>query len=278
MSRTYGTLDHACPVEWSHPLNRGLVGEWAVPPLSGWRGANTLRDLVRGGKFPHDGTLTNGPTWAGPRGRPGGYGSLALDGTNDYVAATFPRVPLPVTFAGWVNRTAAQSQVVLSHSSGGNDGYRLDLSGGNVLLFTLGAVANYGSALIVPTGWAFVAASVTGDAGSVTLAVGTAGKLATETAAIGTSIGTPSNLYLGQRGDGVDFFAGSMDGLTVYGRALSVSELRAFYDQSRRGNPDRWRWRKPIVRGFAAAAPVQRQFNAAWANQANTFLGGLIRC
>src|SRR6185437_5647427 len=47
-------LDARCPIEWSHPLNRGLEANWAVPPLSGWRGALVLRDLVRGGKAPND--------------------------------------------------------------------------------------------------------------------------------------------------------------------------------------------------------------------------------
>ncbi len=58
-------LDVRCPIDWQHPLNRGLVSEWAVPPLSGWRGGNTLRDLVRGAKPANDGTLNGGVTWQG---------------------------------------------------------------------------------------------------------------------------------------------------------------------------------------------------------------------
>jgi hypothetical protein len=82
MGPFHGFIDTACPVDWAHPLNRGLVADWTILPIPGWRGGLTLRDLVRGGRRPNDGTLTAGPTWGGAKGRPGGFGSLNTNGTS----------------------------------------------------------------------------------------------------------------------------------------------------------------------------------------------------
>lgn len=37
-------LDAACPINWQHPLNRGLVGWWMAPP--GWSGGSRLHELT----------------------------------------------------------------------------------------------------------------------------------------------------------------------------------------------------------------------------------------
>lgn len=79
------TIDWTCPVDWSHPLNRGLLGWWLAVPTSptGWGGV-TWRDLTRRN---HGALASMDPPndWSGAKGRQGGWGSLDFDGTNDTV-------------------------------------------------------------------------------------------------------------------------------------------------------------------------------------------------
>ena len=70
------------------PLNRGLVSWWlALPQRSG---GPKLFDIA--GR--NHGTLTNGPTWSGPFGRLGGFGTVKFDGTDEYLTAGIPSATL----------------------------------------------------------------------------------------------------------------------------------------------------------------------------------------
>lgn len=73
-------LDAANPINWQHPLNRGLVGWWMAPP--GWSGGSRIHDLT--GRA--NGTLTNmdpATDWVGTE-----YGpALDFDNTDDHVVA-----------------------------------------------------------------------------------------------------------------------------------------------------------------------------------------------
>lgn len=59
-----GFVDPACPINWDHPLNKGLVSWWNAVPNTGWSFSNTFRDASRGGKTSHDATLASSPVWA----------------------------------------------------------------------------------------------------------------------------------------------------------------------------------------------------------------------
>lgn len=98
-------VDPSCPINWQHPLNRGLVGEWSVAPGASTRGL-TWRDFVRGGRKPNDLTPTGVATWCGPGGRRGGFGSMKLTGaSSSYFTGTCPLGTgnIPHTVAAWVN-------------------------------------------------------------------------------------------------------------------------------------------------------------------------------
>ena len=58
-SRPRGLVDTTCPINWQHDLNVGLVMSLSCIPNSGWSGGRTWFDLVKGGKAPNNGTLTN---------------------------------------------------------------------------------------------------------------------------------------------------------------------------------------------------------------------------
>src|SRR5690349_1214055 len=81
------SIDIQNPINQDHPLNHGRVAWWLTLP--GLEGGKYLYDLC--GRSP--GTLTNMTTtssgWRGTT-RPGGYGHLLFDGSNDVVNMTVP--------------------------------------------------------------------------------------------------------------------------------------------------------------------------------------------
>lgn len=72
-------LNYGKPVNWASPLNRDLVSWWLNLPQRGK--GNTFFDVAG----TNHGTLTNAPTWQGASGRPGGFGAVNIDSTDDYV-------------------------------------------------------------------------------------------------------------------------------------------------------------------------------------------------
>jgi len=70
------------PINYNHGLNKGLVGWWLVVPH--WKGGTRLRDLTNRSH----GTLNSmdpSSDWITPGDRPGGFGALDFDGTDDFV-------------------------------------------------------------------------------------------------------------------------------------------------------------------------------------------------
>jgi hypothetical protein len=101
-SLNYGSL-----INWAAPLNRGLLAWWLVLPM--WARTKTWHDLT--GRY--DGTLTNmGASSAtsgwGTTRRPGGYGDVRFDGTDDLVVPTaIPQLSglSAFTYMGWLRHT-----------------------------------------------------------------------------------------------------------------------------------------------------------------------------
>src|SRR5262245_4165743 len=77
-------VNPSCPINWKHPLNQGLIGEWSAVPNSGQRGGLTVRDMRR--RYPSNATLVSQSSWlAGAANfgkRRGGYGALSFDGAS----------------------------------------------------------------------------------------------------------------------------------------------------------------------------------------------------
>lgn len=258
-SRPYGFVDPACPLEPGHPLNRGLVSEWAVAPNSGWRGGLTFRDLARGMHKPNDGTLTNGPTWVGTRGRPGGYGALSFNGSDNYIAC--PTISHGTTFTAgvWVwYSNAGQSAMFLSKEPV-NTNWHVMLEAGS--LKQRGASSGASDLIVAAPAanvWHRIIAVYAGT--SFTLYVD------------GVQAGTGTQTAAADGGGAIDFgrydsgyyYAGLMDDVQLWpGLALTAADVAADYDQSRRGNPDRWRWVgkrtwfvPQVEEGFALRATV----------------------
>ena len=104
-------------VNRASPLNRGLVSWWLNLPQRGK--GNTFFDIA--GR--NHGTLTNGPTFQGPLGRPGGFGSIKGDGVDSgtYIASFLPNVSTSTfSHGGWVRPVTTSSGMYIAN--GGNGG------------------------------------------------------------------------------------------------------------------------------------------------------------
>src|SRR5262245_49045669 len=97
-------VDPAQPIDWRHPLTRGLVS-WrlALPNAVGYQTTN-WRDLTKR----IDGAFTGTPTWDGAEGRPGGYGCLRTTSANKILPTAVNRWDslTGITSVGWFRHEA----------------------------------------------------------------------------------------------------------------------------------------------------------------------------
>jgi hypothetical protein len=229
---------------------------------SGW-GSMYLRDLL--GRY--HGLLTNGPTWAGG-GRPGGRGSLALDGTNDYVSLPYAAFsPLTqMTLSMWIRPTAALA---------GADIFYWDAAAER-LRFKTGFATYDGLSGIIQTAGGVqttinVASGIGGAVGKWSYLAMTYDGATFSLYADGRVVGTPASLSgnldwasfsdnlttWGAGTNAAGAFPGNVDDFRLYNRGLNAGQITALYSQSRRGHPDTLRWLHPrLWLAPAAAAPT----------------------
>lgn len=287
----YGTsllrsLNASNPINFGHPLNHGLVNEYAVLPqcagISGW-GMNKWRDLnlLTNGK--NNGTLTNFANpftqtsgWIAQR-RPGGFGSLAFDGTNDYALftdATYLNGVTALTVALWVKPLSTGTYELWDRWCTGSNGVFFFKSRYDTSLGFRGFVSSTGAnqdggtfaSTIVTAGtwnhacWTYDGTTLrfylNGVASATTFSGIVSGAL-TGGASI-TAFGTNSN------GAGAsNQLNGAADMVSVWkNRALTAAEVYLLYNETRKGNPNRWNWRNRtslFVGSQAAAASTQQQ-------------------
>ena len=187
----------------------------------------------------NNGVLTNGPLWvAGNNGN-----GVRLDGVNDYVDLGNPaalRLTGSMTLSAWINASAFpfDDAAIISKRQSANVGYQLDTTidrGPRTMSFKISdaagqTVARYGATTLVTNTWYHVAGVY--DATNRTMQVYVNGKL-DNVALVGTipaaqPASTP-NVHLGQRpgAPGQFNFAGVLDDVRLYNRALSQAEIQA---------------------------------------------------
>ena len=218
-------VDWSQPVNPDAPLNRGLVSWWLAGKGPYWGGPKFL-DLC--GK--NHGTLTNGPTWRGALGRPGGHGSLLFDGSDDYVTVPVAaETPLPTTLLASFHKLSGGSAapVVFTHNTAtSNNGYRMQIFGGNLAL-TFGGIALYDSGLAVSNGtWYRAAITISGASGTANFYLASGATISTSSTGVGTPSGAPDSYRIGDL-IGADLFNGYIDNVKHYSRALSATEVAA---------------------------------------------------
>lgn len=245
------SLDLSCPVNWTHPLNRGRVGWWlAAPPLP--RG-NRWQDLVGlSSKKGNPGALTNGPVWQGPRGRPGGYGSIAT------VAASSQMVDCgtPIGFSsitkaaycGWIYRASTGTTAGFGGSAGtrgaiGNRFSFLWFTDAN--LYVTAGSNTYATVSLAGVGWNHIAVSyddtATGNAARLKTWVNSVPQTLAFTGTIPASIASSGPWTIG-RDSSDGYCGGNYDDVSLYLRTISNDEVFQLYQQSRLGHPDTLNW------------------------------------
>ena len=239
-------------IDWSDPLsdsslNRGLVSWWLCGADSPYWGTPTLRDIVPkgGGVGGNNGTLTNGPTWQGALGRPGGAGNLKFGGTNYVDSSRAVVTGFPCTLAAWVNfSTTPTASHIYGSGVSGSANNRIRILCDNEPYFRANSNDSAGSDVNC-TGTTLISAGVwyhvagTFQATSIQLYVN------------GLAEGSPANpsspsygafdytsLAVLHHSSDIQFLAGMIDDARGWGRALSAAEVFQLYDDSRRGYPE----------------------------------------
>lgn len=254
-----GLVDPACPIDWSHPVNRGLVAAWQAPPNSGWGGGATLRDLTKTGTQQR-GTLTNGAAWTAAGGGGPGRRAFSPDGTNDYIGITPVNLPdigaaksihLRLQHDGTTDRhivftmalgdggAEGNAVSIELHNNGGAQTIEVALWGGSTACeayfgpsdANVPANTWFDFVYVCDAGWANQKIYIDGiDRTFFPVTSAQAG-------AVGACrIGSFNNTY-------PDPYANRpIDCVEVWNRRLTVTEIRQVFAESKAGNPNRWRW------------------------------------
>ena len=209
--------DYAITFSIAEPgdLTSGLMGFWPFENGSG----TTADDLSGNGNA---GTLANGPTWT--TGQVGG--ALTLDGIDD--AVTYTAAPelddfSEITLSAWVNHSATTGwRSIIDKRDGAFDGYDLYISSSGRLFMRVNNQTLQGTTVVADGTWHHVVGVYDGNqmllyVDGVLDASATVGSL---------TIDTWRTLRLGENWElGNSFFAGTMDEVRIYDRALDAGEV-----------------------------------------------------
>lgn len=198
------------------PVN---LARWKLDEKSGTGAADAWGNLP--------GTLVGGPTWeAGKRG-----GALRLNGNGQYVDTkwSLEGLVLPCTFAFWVNPAATQgdhADIFGNHDSSAGMVMQQDGTALNKYSFGYGSNPVGGGAgpvQLTANAWQHVAVVCDGKEVIIYLD----GKEAARGKGENPITPNPNlNFRLGSGYRGGRFFNGALDDFRIYGRALSVEEVR----------------------------------------------------
>lgn len=266
------------PVNRSAPLNRGLVGWWIVLP--GWQGTGGIRFPNITGTKNH-GTLsgfTLTTAWRGNRGRPGGWGSLLYDGSNDLVSIgesskfTFGTTT-PFSCGLWMRTTTTSIVALVTNwRVSGNPGWAMrmgDGAAGTVGMFMSNAAGSAlkgrrGSTTVNDGAWHHAAFSYDGSdtAGGVSIYID--GKTQSHTN-IGTSatgaLASTAMQLASHDNFALNRFPGDMDDVRLYDRNVSAGEWAQLYHASKRGYPNELNRSKRQIFVAVAAPSANRLLN-----------------
>jgi len=218
-------------------MTEGLVGYWDFEEGSG----SLTSDKSGNG---NDGTLTNGPEWAGgivplSGGKEGG-GALQFDGTDDYVdigAGKFDDLANG-TLEAWIKRgaTAGDDAFISYYKDNSNRSpfFIRDTDGKAYFEIIVGGVNHqiYSDSALSQDTWYHVA--VTFGSGGMKMYINGVQQADTDSTTLGWDDITPSvSNQIGTHNLSA-YFLGLIDEVRIYNRALSAEEIRYHYN---RGGP-----------------------------------------
>jgi Concanavalin A-like lectin/glucanases superfamily/Bacterial Ig-like domain (group 3) len=250
------------PVNQNHPLNFERIAWWKV--LKPWTGGNTFYDLVSNTSSIANGTLSGGsgdglPVFSS-NSHVGGEGSIQFTKAGQLVSV--PGIPIfnrfvgsnttSATFAAWVNPTAfvGSGTILLTRPAGiglfastNNDAF-VTTSWNNTSA-EFGAATNLALTL---NQWQFVAGVVNGTS-ETTYLINPQGSLSSFNQTITAASKSLNAAWT--IGDDPQFLTrtslGSLDDISIWGRALSENEILQLWELSQRGYPGVLNRNKPFL-------------------------------
>lgn len=213
------------PVNWSHPLNRNLVSWWLRLPGHGV--SFQMRDLCGRGHGAMTG-MSPASDWVGPNGRPGGWGALDFDGSDDAVTVTrnslYDFTDEIFTLSMWIRIGTAANKYVIGTNP--TDGWAVQMrTTGPQLRFVAVGITVVTTTLSYPVNtWKHFTVTCRPGAGNCKLYTD---GLADATATIGNITNTSDNLTIGW--NGTQFANVQLDDIRIYNRDLAASEVREVY-------------------------------------------------
>lgn len=278
------------PVNWAHPLNRGLVAWFlaGVPHATGGLWYDLCAETYNtSGVFTRGGTLTNmdpEADWVGSRARPGGWGALDFDGSNDYVllgtaSRDYFTDATGMTFACWIKTTTTSRSCPTGAYDGTSDGgWTIDLNrgaatpdAGKIYVFlrsgsTATDLEGYTTADCSPAfndgAWHHIICTAYCTTQTITVFVDGVNQPITyvQQTVAATIPSMDGSAYVGALNDQGSpglYLAGMLDDVRFYRRNLSAAEAKLLYDASRAGYPRVLnRVRTPLVYGEGSALGV----------------------
>lgn len=247
-----GNVNIASPVNRLANHNIGRVAWWLCLP--GLTGGSRLFDIMNPGPLGQHGTLTamEFSDWNAVQPRRGGFGSITLDGSAEYVRVPDSRaVDLTgpeATWWAWVKPLTGASGVnkqVMWHQ--GLTAYQFNLSTTNAAQLTLGGGATTvltGSTILSAGAWVSIGATMRNGQGSIYVN----GKLENGASGFATSFGnSAADLGIGANilAAPSALFGGELDDLSIWSRALSEGEMGALHAASLGGYVNELNWIRP---------------------------------
>src|SRR3989344_1376303 len=199
----------------SADITSSLVGYWNFDEGSGITATDSSGNN-------NTGTLVNGPTWV-----PGkiGIGSLSFDGVDDRVtvAHNASLTPAAITISAWIKpATDGVTKRIIDK----NPGYLIRRLTNGAVQFIPGFINSNATA---PSGaWTHIV--ITADSTGTNWYIN--GVLDKVTSTAYAPSGTASLVF----GGNLDFYAGDLDDVRIYNRALSASEVTELYNYTGGGD------------------------------------------
>jgi len=264
-------INMVSPVNWAHPLNRGLVGWWLVMP--GISSGSRFTDLTNPGNSGNHGALfgMSNTNWLGSS-RSGSYGELDFDGNDQWVViGNPPSLRLessPFTINVWALDTAGGRAIFTRGvSRGSNVDRSVDLfDNGTIVLF----LGSKDSSVIFDVRATRPTLNephmLTGTWDGTTNTDGAKlyfdGVLVDSDTSSGATLNADMDWNLGGfRDDGAFEWLGRGDDWSIRNRAWSASEVAQYYNLSRQGYPGLLnRIRTPRFVAAAAGAGIRNPF------------------
>ena len=213
----------AVAISVDNSLSAGLMADWRFDDGSGV----TAADSSGNGNL---GTLLNGPSWVTGITN----GGLSFDGVNDAVEVANDPALNPanaLTLSAWVNtNNLSSTQMLVAKYKSGLIQYFIRIQSSGRLRFSLnagGAVTDLNSnAIITVNAWHHIAGTYDGT--QMRLYID--GVLDAFASKSGSMTDNGSNFNIGRHENNVMFFAGLLDEVRIYNRALGDTEVLALYN------------------------------------------------